>query len=121
MFRQPVSCLSVGKGLAYATRNALIFGRSVSSLSVNMVSASHRSATAVNMCLSVGQYVPVCLPQVRNGRTAMLAFLGFASQAVVTGKGPIQNLTDHLSDPTLNNGGVCVAQALDRILVVLRP
>jgi hypothetical protein len=40
---------------------------------------------------------------VRNGRLAMLANLGFWSQALVTGKSPIQNLQDHISDPLGNN------------------
>jgi hypothetical protein len=37
--------------------------------------------------------------QVRNCRLGMLAALGFAVQAWVTGKGPIQNAVDHLRDP----------------------
>ena len=37
--------------------------------------------------------------QVRNARTAMLAALGFATQAWVTGKGPLENAYDHLKDP----------------------
>ena len=41
--------------------------------------------------------------QVRNARLAMLATLGFFSQAATTGKGPFDNLSDHLSDPGHQN------------------
>jgi len=75
------------------------------------------------LCFGVLQEVQT--KEIKNGRLAMVAFVGFIIQAQATGQGPLANLAAHLSNPfgqnITKNIGTCAIPSSVDVQVRFRP
>ena len=57
----------------------------------------------LNLSKDPGSFEDLKVKELKNGRLAMVAWLGFSAQAAWTHQGPIENLVQFTEDPTRNN------------------
>lgn len=95
--------LPLNFGLVLASNFILVAGAETRRVFANDQERKYPGGAFDPLGWSKGNLEDLKVKELKNGRLAMLAFLGFIAQYGATGKGPIENLGQHLANPWANN------------------
>merc|ERR1711916_376658 len=95
-FKQGALIFSEG-GLDYLGNPSLVHAQSIIAILACQV-------VLMGLAEAPDTFAELKVKEIKNGRLAMFSMFGFYVQAIVTGKGPVQNWQEHIADPSGVNG-----------------